>query len=323
MSAHRVGIVVFDGVTMLDVAGPADVLSEAGRFGADYRIELLSPGGRDVRAANGMRVAADASLGDRRTFDTVLVAGGDVVLTRPVDDLAEATAGLAADATVVGSVCTGAFVLAATGLLDGHRATTHWRHATELARRHPAVTVEPDRIFVRDGRLATSAGVSAGIDLALALLEADQGAELARAVARSLVLVMQRSGGQSQFSTSLTGPAPRSSPVRAVVDAVVADPAGTHGLDELAALSGVTARHLNRLFRAELGSTAVGYVRRLRVDVAKASLDTGRSVTATAQLAGFGNPEALRRAFVAVLGVSPTEYRRRFLTTGPSAPSGR
>jgi transcriptional regulator GlxA family with amidase domain len=217
----------------------------------------------------------------------------------------------------VASVCTGAFVLAEAGLLDGRRATTHWRRAADLARRFPRVRVEPDAIHVRDGRYVTSAGISAGIDLALALVEDDHGAGVAREVARELVVFLQRPGGQSQFSTALATPPARGDLLRTLVAAVLADPAADHSLPAMAAAAAVSPRHLARLFRAELGTTPARWVERVRLDRAQQLLLDGHSVTSAAELSGLGSDETLRRAFARHLGTTPTHYRRRFATTRP------
>ncbi|WP_214416677.1 GlxA family transcriptional regulator [Sphaerisporangium fuscum] len=310
---HRVGILVFDGVKLLDVAGPSEVFSEANRFGASYELVLCSPHGREVASSTGMRVPVDADAHDDLAFDTVLVAGGDLLPTRPVGaELLSAAREMARRASRVSSICTGAFVLASAGLLDGRRATTHWQHTRILQRSFPEIAVEPDAIFVRDGSVYTSAGVTAGIDLALALLEDDHGAELARKVAQSLVVFLQRPGGQSQFSPSLSGPRPPASPLRGLLDAIAADPAGDHSVPRLAARVNVSGRHLARLFQHELGMSPAKYVELIRLDAAKSMLDAGHSVTSAAELAGFGSPESLRRAFVHHVGVSPRTYQQRF-----------
>ncbi|MDQ0383121.1 GlxA family transcriptional regulator [Amycolatopsis thermophila] len=309
-------LLVFDDVKLLDLAGPSEVFAEANRFGADYELLLCSAGGRDVSSSTGMRVPVDVDAADTGPLDTALIMGGDVFPAHPVPpELARAARTIAGRAKRVASICTGTFVLAAAGLLDGRRATTHWQHAATLARAHPAIQVEPDAIFVEDGPVFTSAGVTAGIDLALALVERDHGAELARSVARSLVVFLQRPGGQSQFSPSLRGPAPKAPPLRAVCDAVAADPAADHSLPKLAALAGLSTRHLTRLFQEELGTTPAKYVELIRFDAAKAMLDAGRPVTETAFASGFGSVESLRRAFVQHAGVSPRAYQQRFHTS--------
>lgn len=315
MGRHRVGILVFDGVKLLDVAGPSEVFSEASRFGADYELLLCSPDGCAVTSSTGMRLPVDTAARGAGRLCTAMVAGGDVFPARPVaPELARAAADLAGQARRVASICTGAFVLAAAGLLDGRRATTHWQHAGTLARAYPSIDVEPDAIFVEDGTVFSSAGVSAGIDLALALVERDHGPALARDVARSLVVFLQRPGGQSQFSPSLRAPLPRTAPLRTVCDAVTADPAGEYSLVRLAGIAAVSPRHLTRLFRDELRTTPAKYVELVRLNTAKDLLDAGDPVTDTAYRSGFGSAESMRRTFIQHLGVSPRAYQQRFRT---------
>ncbi|MFE4974741.1 GlxA family transcriptional regulator [Kitasatospora sp. NPDC056651] len=315
---HRVAFLVFDGVTLLDASGPLEVFHQAARLGHRYGTVLVSPDGGTVTTANGVALADTAAppdLPDR--LDTLVVAGADHLAARSPDGhLLAAAESLTRRARRVASVCSGAFVLAALGLLDGRRATTHWRHAAALALRHPGVRVEPDALHIRDGRYHTSAGISAGIDLALALVEHDHGAEAARAVARELVVFMQRPGGQSQFSTALATPPARSGPLRALTDAVLADPAADHSLPAMAATAAVSTRHLARLFQAELHTTPARWVERVRLDRAQQLLLDGHGITAAARLSGLGSDETLRRAFARQLGTTPTDYRNRFTTTG-------
>ncbi|MFB9251440.1 GlxA family transcriptional regulator [Sphaerisporangium melleum] len=313
---HRVAILVYDGVTLLDLAGPAEVFKEANRFGAGYRIMLLSPAGADVTSNLGVRIAVDGAVSADPAPDTLLVAGSDIYPRTPVPgDLADAARLPAAVAGRVVSICTGAFILAAAGLLDGKRATTHWQVAHELAVRCPTCRVEPDAIYVRDGTTYTSAGVTAGIDLALALVEEDHGPDLARDVARALVVYMQRAGGQSQFSAPLQGPPPRSPALREITDVVTANPGGDHSLGELARRLNMSTRHLTRLFRDDLSTTPARYVENIRFDLARALLDQGHSATRAATLAGFPSYESMRRVFARKLAISPAAYQRRFRTT--------
>lgn len=309
-------IVVFDGMKLLDAAGPAEVFAEANRFGADYRLRIASVDGSDVTTSIGTTFAVTDRVAEIDAVDTVLVSGGDNLVGQPIDQqLVASVRGVPAHTRRLASICTGAFILAAAGLLDGRRATTHWRHARLLARAHPTISVERDAIFVRDGDIYTSAGVSAGIDLALALVESDHGADLVRDVARSLVMYLKRAGGQSQFSTLVESDAPSESALRRVTDAVGADPTADHSVKSLAALASLSTRQLTRLFQAELGTTPARYVEAVRIDVARAALDAGRQVGETARLAGFGSSETLRRVFINHLGVSPKAYRDRFRTT--------
>lgn len=319
---HRVGVLVFPGVTLLDVAGPTEAFTEANRYGARYSIILVSVDGGPVRSSTGLEFSADLAVAGAGDLETLLVPGSDAVAERPVDPpLAAATAQLAARAERVASVCTGAFVLAAAGLLDGRRATTHWRHAAALQRRYARVRVEPDAIFVADGPVVTSAGITAGIDLTLALIEHDHGAALARDVARSLVMFLQRPGGQSQFSVPARTPRPDSDLLRRVIDSITADPAGSHTVPELAAAAGTSTRHLGRLFRGQLGTTPARYVEQVRLERARMLLDSGYSVTSAAQHSGFGSDENLRRTFSHYLKIAPTAYQHRFTTTAAATAS--
>ncbi|MFJ4186687.1 GlxA family transcriptional regulator [Kitasatospora sp. NPDC089509] len=323
---RRVAFLVFDGVTLLDVSGPLEVLHESGRLGHPYATVLVSPSGGTVTASNGVALAATAAPEDVGPLDTLVVAGADHLAAEgpdggPDEALLAAARSLAERAQRVASVCSGAFVLAALGLLDGRRATTHWRHARALELRHPRVRVEPDALHVRDGRYHTSAGISAGIDLALALVEHDHGPDTAREIARELVVFMQRPGGQSQFSTALATPPARGELLRTLTDAVLADPAADHSLPAMAATAAVSTRHLTRLFQAELHTTPARWVERVRLDRAQQLLLDGHSITATARHSGLGSDETLRRAFARHLGTTPTEYRRRFGSTStPGAP---
>jgi transcriptional regulator GlxA family with amidase domain len=308
-------IVVFDDVTMLDVAGAGEVFAEANRFGADYRLKIASVDGRDVTTSIGTRLGVTDALSSIEHADTVMVAGSDNLPRRPIDPaLVEAVKSVACRTRRLASICTGSFVLAQAGLLNGRRATTHWHDARLLARAFPDVIVEPDAIFVRDGEIFTSAGVSSGIDLALALVEMDHGTELVRDVARWLVVYLKRAGGQSQFSALVEAEPPPQSALRVVVQAIAADPAADHSVRALAARASLSTRQLTRLFRSELGTTPAGYVEMVRIDAARAALDAGHAVSDTAHFAGFGSTETLRRAFVEHLGVSPKAYRDRFRT---------
>jgi transcriptional regulator GlxA family with amidase domain len=312
---RRVAILVYEGVTLLDVAGPAEAFQTANRFGADYRIVLVSRRGEDVTSNLGFGISVDRAVSSELAPDTFLVPGADHFPRTPVPpDLADAARVPAAGARRVASICTGAFILAAAGLLDGKRATTHWKVTGELATRCPTCRVEPDAIYVRDGDTYSSAGVTSGIDLALALIEEDHGPELTRDVARALVVYMQRSGGQSQFSAPLQGPPPHTPALRKITDLVTANPHGNYSLGEVAKLLNVSTRHLTRLFHEELATTPARYVESIRFDMARALLDQGHNATQAAALAGFPSYESLRRVFATKLSISPTAYQRRFST---------
>jgi transcriptional regulator GlxA family with amidase domain len=309
-------IVVFDDVTMLDVAGAGEVFAEANRFGADYRLKIASVDGRDVTTSIGTRLGVTDALSSIESADTILVAGSDNLPRRAIDpELVDAIKAVAGRTRRLASICTGSFVLAQAGLLNGRRATTHWHDVRLFAKAFPDVTVEPDALFVRDGDVFTSAGVSSGIDLALALVEMDHGTELVREVARWLVVYLKRAGGQSQFSVLVEADPPPQSPLRKVTNAISADPAANHDVKTLAARASLSTRQLTRLFQSELGTTPARYVEMVRIDAARAALDAGRSVAESARLAGFGSTESLRRVFVDHLGLSPKAYRERFRTT--------
>jgi transcriptional regulator GlxA family with amidase domain len=315
VSGRKVVFLLFDGMKMLDVTGPAEVFAEANIVGADYAIDFVSASGEPVMTSVGIRLPVGGTP-DGVDADTVVVSGGDVLVTRGVPgDLVAAIQSLRGRARRLVSICTGSFALAAAGVLSGRRATTHWRVADRLARGYPDVRVEADALFVEDDGVFTSAGVSAGMDLALALVEQDHGADLAREVARRLVMFMQRPGGQSQFSAPLEVRRPRTPALREVVDLVSAQPALDHSARTLAARVGVSSRHLARLFASELDTTPARYVEQVRLDHAKALLDAGHGVAQTARQAGFGSSETMRRVFVARFGASPSEYRARMSTS--------
>lgn len=323
MVQHEVVFFVFDGVKMLDVSGPAEVFAQANgelakgesgnRRRAGYMLRYASASGGPVATSVGLQLSVGVRARDVVAADTVVIAGGDLLPTHPIDPQdVDAVAHLAQVAKRVCSVCTGAFLMAATGVVSGRRVATHWAQAALLARSHPDLEVDPERLWVRDGRFHSSAGVSTGIDLALALVESDHGVRLARAVARGLVVHLRRHGGQSQFSSLLEVPTGRSSPVRDVITAIVDDPARDASLGALAALAKVSPRHLARLFDAELGMTPAAFVEMVRLDVAKNLLLGGVSVATAARAAGFGAPESMRRTFVSRLGLPPSQYASRF-----------
>ena len=323
-AGHAVVFVVFDGVKSLDVAGPAEVFAEANRFGASYRLLYVGPAAAVAMSSTGTPVAVTSTVEELPEVDTLVVCGGDVLVESPIDPaLVRLVERLAPAAGRVLSICTASFVLAACGLLDGRRATTHWRHAELLSHAYPRIDVTPDELFVEDSGVFTSAGVSAGIDLALAIVERDHGVDVARSVARSLVVFLQRPGGQSQFSAPMRHRPPRAPTLRAVVEAVAAEPAADHSATKLAARVGVSPRQLSRMFRIEFGVTPARYVETVRLDVARTLLDQGHTVVRAAEDAGFNSSETMRRIFVNRLGVSPRQYRERFATTvGENPPDG-
>jgi transcriptional regulator GlxA family with amidase domain len=321
-------IVLFDGVQSLDVTGPLEVFAGANRWqsgrdhspagpngpdGPAYRIRTASLGGRPVRTSSGLRLAPDDRLGqDQRSPDVLLVPGGEG--TRDADpDLLAWLSAHGPRARRLVSVCTGAFLLAEAGLLDRRRVTTHWAYCATLAARFPEITVDPDPIFVTDGQVTTSAGVTAGIDLALALVEDDLGRDAALDIARHLVVFLRRPANQAQFSTQLAAQLAEREPLREVQRWIADHPAADLSVETLASRASLSPRQFARAFAAEVGMPPGRYVDRVRLETARRRMeDTADGVAETARLSGYGTPEAMRRAFVRALGVSPAEYRRRF-----------
>ncbi|WP_371554889.1 GlxA family transcriptional regulator [Streptomyces longwoodensis] len=313
MPQRTVLLVLFDGVQSLDVTGPLEVFAGAERqTPGTYRIRTASLDGAPVRTSSGLTLVPDGSLTGARDPHTLLVPGGEG--TRAPDP--ELTAWLRAHgprARRLVSVCTGAILLAGAGLLDGRRVTTHWSYCAKLARDHPSVTVEPDPVYVRDGHVSTSAGVTAGIDLALALVEEDLDRDTALTVARHLVVFLRRPGNQAQFSAQLAAQTARRDPLREVQRWITEHPADDLSVEALAARARLSPRHFARAFRDETGTTPGRYVDRVRLEHARRLLeDTADGVEEISRASGYGTPEAMRRAFGKALGTPPAEYRRRF-----------
>jgi transcriptional regulator GlxA family with amidase domain len=333
MPTRTVVVLAYDGAQVLDIMGPAEVFYAADAIaggtmypqissGEHYRVRIVSVDGRDVVSSSGLRLGVEASLADiEGPIDTLIVPGSDAwaeVMQR--EDLVDALAEGAERCRRLASVCAGAFLLGAVGMLDGRSATTHWLFLDELGRRFPETTVDREAIFVGDGRVFTGAGATAGIDLALALVEADHGAALARDVARFLVVFMQRPGSHAQFSVRLRAE-PVTRGLRDLLDTIAADPAGDYRLAALSARSGFSARHLTRVFARELGTTPARYVEQVRVEAARALLEQSDApLDAIARRCGLGTAESLRRAFARDVGATPHAYRQRFRTTGVAVP---
>lgn len=314
MHARRVVVIGYEQAELLDIACVTTALDGAARAGAGtpYETVVATPGGRPITCCSGLVLNAGVAL-ERTTgpIDTLVVSGGfgsDAAAADP--KLVGHVRRLARESGRVASVCTGASLLAATGLLDGRRVTTHWLEAELLAARHPRVEVDPAPIFVRDGRYATSAGVTSALDLTLAFIEEDHGSTVARKVARGLVTYLQRPGNQAQMSMYVAGPAPDHEVVRQVVDLIAVGLDGDLGTAALAAEAGVGERHLARLFIRHTGLPPGRYVRRARLEAAAHLLVTTRlPLGRVARRCGFGSAETLRQSFADRYGVAPSRYR--------------
>lgn len=332
--AKRVVLVAYEDMQSLDLTGPYEVFAAASSLsGADargtplYLVEVVAPGDGPVRASSGLRTSPDSAISDcRGAIDTLIVAGGFGCFTAAENAaLVGWIAAAAKRSRRVSSVCSGAFLLAAAGLLDGRRATTHWSSCALLAERHPAVEVEPDSIYVRDGDVWTSAGVTAGIDLALAMVEEDHGRELAREVARWMVMFVQRPGGQSQFSSHVSTQQAERRPLRDLQAWIADNLDADLRVEALAERVHMSTRNFARAFSREVGLTPGAYVEAVRIERAKQRLEAaGEPVEAVARGCGFGSAETMRRAFTRRVGVPPTDYRARFRRqTEPAPTAGR
>lgn len=312
----RVVIPIFAGVQALDVTGPAEVFSIAARLGAHgYEIELTAAGGSPVRTSSGLQLTPQRALSSvRGGLDTLIVPGGQG--TRQALEHSELIGWIARTAPRarrVASVCTGAFLLAEAGLLDGRRVTTHWSACEALGRRYPALTVEEDPIFIRDGEVWTSAGVTAGIDLALALVEADAGNDAALAVARQLVMFVRRPGGQAQFSAQLAARVADRHPLREVQEWIPDNLGSDLNVEALAERAHMSPRNFARAFKREIGITPAAYVERARIERAQQLLQNPRAAIKDVALqCGFGSEDRMRRSFQRRVGVGPAGYRDRF-----------
>jgi transcriptional regulator GlxA family with amidase domain len=324
MRDRSVLVVLYDGVQSLDVTGPLEVFqgaAEAAGRPEAYRVATAGPGGGPVRTSSGLRILPDTDLDAAAPPHTLVVPGG-AGTARPDPAVVRRIRELAAGAERIVSVCTGAFLLAEAGLLAGRRATTHWAYCDTLARRFPDTEVATEPIYVRDGDIATSAGVAAGIDLALALVEEDMGRQVALWVARHLVVFLRRPGDQAQFSTQLAAQLAERHPLREVQSWIAEHPDADLSVEALARRASLSPRHFARAFAAEVGVTPGRYVDAARLETARRRLeDTEDGVGEIARSCGYGTPEAMRRAFVRALSVPPAEYRRRFRPFGAARAS--
>jgi transcriptional regulator GlxA family with amidase domain len=328
-SLRQVVILAYPGVQSLDVTGPLEVFAGAhalveatGHAGRGYEVLVLTRDGVPLRSSSGLTIVPDGDFAHAPArLDTLIVAGGYGSREASSDfTTLDWIARTSERARRTASVCTGAFLLASAGLLDGRRATTHWAAAAELARLHPAVSVDPDPIFLRDGRVWTSAGVTAGMDLALALVEEDLDRAAALTIARHLVLFLRRPGNQSQFSATLAAQEPVREPLREARRHILENVAGELSVEALAERAHMSPRHFARSFRAETGVTPARYVESVRLEAARRALeDTPAPVAAVAGACGFASAETMRRSFLRALGVGPAEYRRRFHPAGSAS----
>ncbi len=313
---RSVVIVTFDAGQILDVTGPLEVFSSASRFlpAVRYRTQVVTSRGGAVRANCGLEFASSA-IGDvTGPVDTLMVAGGSGMDSAVADrELLAQISRLAAGARRVTSVCSGAFLLAAAGLLQGRRATTHWADCRQLDATYAGITVEPDAIYVHDGNVWTSAGVTAGIDLALALVADDHGHRAAATVARQLVVYLQRSGGQAQFSALLAGQAADTAPVRDLLSWLRDHLTDDLSVPALARQINLSERQFTRVFKAEVGATAADHVEAVRLDSACQLLETtNRTIEQIAKTCGFGTPETMNRTFRRRLNTTPGQHRQHF-----------
>jgi transcriptional regulator GlxA family with amidase domain len=316
----------FEGATALDITGPHEVFALSSRLALGdsvppYRLVLLADRAGSFRSTSGLSLVADGSWRDfRGKADTLIVAGGpDMTHVMGNHKLLAWLRIMSTRTRRIGSICTGAFALAEAGLLDNHRATTHWMAVERLSKDYPGVRVDSDAIYVRDGKLFTSAGVTAGMDLALALVEEDLGRDAALAVARMLVLYLKRPGGQSQFSTSLQAQATEGRQLASLLSWLADHYQEPITVEAMAQRAAMSDRTFARVFVAETGDTPAYYLEKLRLEHAVRLLEsTGISLDVAARDCGFSGREQLRRAFQRHRGITPQEYHKRFRTTGAS-----
>jgi transcriptional regulator GlxA family with amidase domain len=315
-------LVGFEGVQALDLVGPFEVFTGAtvclagdGRLDDGYEVTIAAVNGHSVSTGTGLEMVAAPLPDPQRAVDTVVLPGGfGTEGARRDRDLIEWIQAVSENARRIVSVCTGAVLAAEAGLLDGCRATTHWAYAEQLAVEYPSVTVDPEPIFVRSSpKVWTAAGVTAGIDLGLSLVEDDYGTDVAQTVARWLVLYLRRPGGQTQFAAPVWMPRARRAPIRTVQEAIDGEPGGSHSVSDLARRAAMSPRHFTRVFTDEVGEAPGAYVERIRTEAARRQLEeTDDTVTVIAGRCGFGTAETMRRNFVRRIGVSPDQYRKTF-----------
>ncbi|MEM1205243.1 MAG: GlxA family transcriptional regulator [Acidobacteriota bacterium] len=319
--SRRIIFLAFSRVALLDLVGPWEVFSFANKLAAaespPYDLELVSAeGSATIQSFGGISLASHCSAEScRGAIDTLVVPAADLK-TWPAgspDGSSKILRRLAARSRRVVSICAGAFLLADAGLLDGKKATTHWRGAEELSARFPKVDVQADSIYVRDGNVYTSAGVTAGIDLALALVEEDLGRALALDCARHLVVFMRRPGGQAQFSATLASQQAERNSIHELITWAADNPSSDLSVEAMAGRVHMSVRNFSRVFRNEVGETPAAYVEKVRIEAARRRLEeTDQSLDVVAASCGFGSADSMRRSFHRVVNVTPSDYRRRF-----------
>jgi transcriptional regulator GlxA family with amidase domain len=319
----RIAILAIPGVQMLDLAGPMDVFSEVNNLLRDpeaYSMTIVSLSSEPVRALNGTRFIPDATIeSSLEGFDTLLIAGSPGI--RKYEDHPELLQWIVRESRHVrrvGSICTGAFLLAHAGLLNGRRVTTHWNSTGRLAEMFPLVKLEPNTIYVKDGPVYTTAGVTASMDLALALVEEDHGRSVSLRVAKELILFLKRPGGQSQFSVHLEAQVAEIGPIRDVHEWILNNLSEDLSVEALASRLGMSTRNFSRLFKRETDMTPGDYVEAARFDAARRMLEESDTpLKKVARLCGFADQSGLRRAFMRRINVTPIEYRQRFRPPEP------
>ncbi|HYD81561.1 MAG TPA: GlxA family transcriptional regulator [Paucimonas sp.] len=324
-AARKIAVFAFEGVELLDVVGPLETFANASALmsgsSRPYLVDIVAERRGPIRSSSGLSIEATAELATLADADTLLIAGGGAIEAACARaNVVDAITKLAPTVRRIGSVCTGAFLLARAGLLDGRRAVTHWNWCERLARAHPEVRVEKDPIFICDGDVWTSAGVTAGIDLALAMIEEDHGPELALRVARELVMFRKRPGGQSQFSVELAAQSVRNDKIRQAQQIILDNPASDLSVDALAAKVAMSPRNFARVFKRETGASPAEFTEQVRLASARACLETTAvSIEEVSGRCGFRSADVMRRVFLRHLDVTPTDYRERFGMRRPAS----